>query len=168
MNEVVTSPLSVPNRAIQILPVNEILKPRKAGVDAGIEGLDIIEEGFTNIGNVLFGKGEEMALLIIVGVFHIEEDGQFKQDARVLDNFFTEDSLFGGVGGSKGVGVMISPAFETCAVSVVDITRSCRIVSGKPKVLTSRVKLPRREVLRVAIFYHFLAFKRRENFFAVQ
>ena len=113
--------LSVPNGAVETAPVNIILKPREGGVDAGIERLDIIEKRFTNVGDVLFSEGEEMALLIVIGVLHIKEDGQFKQDARVLDNFFAEDSLFGDVGWGQGVGVMISPAFEPCAVSVVDI-----------------------------------------------
>ena len=100
LNEVMRAPLGVPNGAIQTLPVNEIFKPAEGGVDAGIKRLNVIEESFADIGDIFFGEGEEMALLIIVSVFHIEEDGQFKEDARVLDNFFTEDSLIGGVCGS--------------------------------------------------------------------
>ena len=94
------APLSIPYRAIQTLPINEIFKPAEGGVDAGIEGLNVIEKSLADISNILAGENKAVPLFVIIGVFHIEEDGQFKQDARVLDNLLAEDSLFSGVGGS--------------------------------------------------------------------
>lgn len=70
--------LRIPDRAVKTLPIDKIFKPRVGGIDACIERLDIVKEGAANISNVAFSESEEMTRLIVVAVFHIEENGQFE------------------------------------------------------------------------------------------
>ena len=78
LQEVMLAPLSVPNRAIQTLPVNEIFKPAVGGINAGIKRFNVIEKSLADVSNILAGENKAVPLFVIVSVFDIEEDGQFK------------------------------------------------------------------------------------------
>ena len=92
--------LGVPNRAAETFPVDIIFKPRVACIDACIEGLDGIEEGAADIGDIFLGEGEVVTRLVVIAVLHIEENGEFEQDARLVNNSLAEVSFDSGVGRS--------------------------------------------------------------------
>ena len=114
-------PLSVPNGAVQRLPINPIVKPSDGSVNTGIEGLNGVEKSAADVSDVAAIERKTVTLFVTVAVFKVEENGQFEQDARLVNDTFTEMCFDNGVGGSKSVGIMISPAKHTGGMSPVDV-----------------------------------------------
>ena len=115
------APLSVPHGAMQTVPVDIIVKPRQRGINAAVERINGVEESGANVGNVTAEKMETVTSFITVGVFHVEEDGQFEKDARLVDNALAEMGFNNGVSGSECVGVMIRAADKPRVMSVMNV-----------------------------------------------
>ena len=118
---VMNVPLSVPNGAIKRLPVNPIVKPSDGGVNAGVERFNGVEERAADVSDVAAIERKTVTLYVTVAVFKVEENGEFEQNARLVNDTFAEMCFDNGVGGSKSVRIMVRAAKHTGGMSPVDV-----------------------------------------------
>ena len=126
---VMNVPLSVPNGATQRLPINPIIKPSDRSINSCIERLNGVKESAADVGDVSAVERKTVTMFVSVGVLKVEENGQFEQNAGLVNNSFAKLSFDNGVGRGEGVGVMVRPAKHTGGMAPLTLVMK---VSSRP------------------------------------